>query len=152
MKPLSHYFLPLLVVIVLGACQQPSNQIDYTYQKSAVLSAQLFKPMKESIAIIYDYDPIRAKLESRAVKVQPSSGDPLQDALKAFFATNRINGSYEHLQFKELRETEDKEITFVFSGQPQHQSDKDKMLFDMALEMTIARNYKSMDYTVKFEL
>lgn len=150
MKPFLRLTLWSASLLFICSCQNKSASANLMATNQVVLANTLISPAKESIAIIYDYNPTRAKLESKAVKVNPSTGDKLKDALKAFFATNKLYGSYEHIQLKEIDNSKTPD-TFIFSGKPGFNNEDDKVLFRMALEMTIARNYKSMEYDVKFE-
>ena len=149
MKPALNLFSLLVLLLPLNSCQPTSDVLDQPVQLGSGFTASFLEEVPESVAIIYDYNPVRAKLESKAVKVKPSTGDKLKDALSAFFATNKLYGSYDHISLKEIDKQETPN-TLIFSGRPGFTSEDDKIFFTMALEMTIARNYESMNYKVKF--
>jgi len=149
MKPALYLSSLLLFLFSLNSCQPESAVLNQPVKLGSGFTTSFLEEIPESVAIIYDYNPERSKLESKAVKVKPSTGDKLKDALNAFFATNKLYGSYDHISLKEIDKQETPN-TLIFSGRPGFTNEDDKIFFTMALEMTIARNYESMNYKVKF--
>ncbi|MEO1518632.1 MAG: hypothetical protein AAFV95_26700 [Bacteroidota bacterium] len=139
MKAVHTFSMAILLSFIGQACTWPSN----TNQSLDINKTNTPK----EVALIYDYDPAKTRLEFRAVKMPHSSGDPLEDAIRAFLSENRLSGQFDEMGL-DRQVTEDQTTTFIFSGKPHYGSPQDSSLFLQALDMTIARHHNTMDYQI----
>jgi len=136
----------LSLFLIFSNCQQNQLAPEIEVSRASLTPIQNEKP--DDIAMIYDINHSNNTLIYKAVKVENSSGNPMRDALNAFFEENNIAQYYDEMRLTGIKNIGDKAV-YSFTGKPKYQTAVDSAIFWKALDITIARNSENMDYIVQ---